>query len=135
MWKEFVNYLKKGQKFLTNRFVKNFIQPTYKSDMCPLNMWETLVFFINTISMWKIHFIKTTCVSHMPMTLINIICGLYEISYKQVCRKFLSLKKYVFHMIKTRHFYRLICKKKFINQFVRNLCSFYVRCGQCHKKN
>jgi len=25
-----------GQKFLINWFVENFIQPTYKIDMCPL---------------------------------------------------------------------------------------------------
>jgi hypothetical protein len=28
--------LNHGQKFPTNRFVENFIQPTYKIDMCPL---------------------------------------------------------------------------------------------------
>jgi hypothetical protein len=27
-----------GQKFITNRFVGNFIQPTYKSDMYLLNI-------------------------------------------------------------------------------------------------
>jgi hypothetical protein len=27
-----------GDKFPTNRFIENFMQPTYKSDMCPLNM-------------------------------------------------------------------------------------------------
>jgi kynureninase len=30
--------LAEGQKFPTNQFVGNFIQPTYKSDMCHLNM-------------------------------------------------------------------------------------------------
>jgi hypothetical protein len=30
--------LSKGQKFSTNWFVKNFLQLTYKNDMCPLNM-------------------------------------------------------------------------------------------------
>jgi hypothetical protein len=27
-----------GQKFLTNWFVGNFLKPTYKNDICPLNM-------------------------------------------------------------------------------------------------
>jgi hypothetical protein len=37
-------------------------------------------------------------------------------------------------MLETCHFYRLVCKKFLTNQFVRNLCPFYLRCGQCHKK-
>jgi hypothetical protein len=32
-------------KFLTNRFVGNFIQLTYKTDMCPLNIWKAHKFF------------------------------------------------------------------------------------------
>jgi hypothetical protein len=28
----------KGHKFSTNHFVRNFLQPTYKNDMCHLSM-------------------------------------------------------------------------------------------------
>jgi hypothetical protein len=36
--KKNISQKKKKQKFHTNRFVGNFIQLTYKSDMCHLNM-------------------------------------------------------------------------------------------------
>jgi hypothetical protein len=39
---------KQWHKFSINRFVGNFLQPTYKNDACPLSMWEVHVFFINT---------------------------------------------------------------------------------------
>jgi hypothetical protein len=53
----------------------NFLQPTCKSDMCPLSMWESHIFFINAIkkNMWEAYAIKTTCVSHMPRD----ICHFY----------------------------------------------------------
>jgi hypothetical protein len=35
---EFIGSLSFEQKFPTNRFVGNFLQPTYKNDTCPLNM-------------------------------------------------------------------------------------------------
>jgi len=31
-------------KFSTNRFVRNFIQPTYKIDMCPLTCEKHMLF-------------------------------------------------------------------------------------------
>jgi hypothetical protein len=36
-------------------------------------------------------------------THVNLICGLYEISYKPVCRKFLSLIVYVDDIVLTRN--------------------------------
>jgi hypothetical protein len=33
-----LDLITQGHKFFTNRFVRNFIQSTYKSDMCHLNM-------------------------------------------------------------------------------------------------
>jgi len=45
-----------GQNFFTNRFIENFIQLTYKSDMCSLNVRESH-FFINAI--------KIACDNHI----------------------------------------------------------------------
>jgi hypothetical protein len=46
------------RKFPTNRFWRNFLQPTYKNGMYPLNMWESYVFFF-------INAIKKTYKKHM----------------------------------------------------------------------
>jgi hypothetical protein len=43
---------------MKDRFVDYFIQPTYKSDMCFLNMWKTHVFLL-------INAIKKACEKHM----------------------------------------------------------------------
>jgi hypothetical protein len=47
---------KYGQIFFTNRFIKNFIQLTYKSDMCSLNVREAHIFLLMLL---KYHVIIT----------------------------------------------------------------------------
>jgi hypothetical protein len=84
--------------YISYKLVGNFIQPTYKSDMYHLN-----VFFINSI--------KKACEKHILLkqhvfltcqwTHINLICGLYEISYSFV-KVFNDLTFYSY--IVSRHF-------------------------------
>jgi len=65
--------------------------------MCSLNMWEANIFFINAI--------KNACEKHLLLkhvflacreTHINLICGLYKISYKPVYIKNKNKKKDAF---------------------------------------
>jgi len=87
-------FILKGQNFFANR-LRKFIQPIYKSDTCPLNIWELHIFFINVI--------KKTCEKYLLLkqhvfftwqwTNVNLICRLYKISYKSICRKFLFILK------------------------------------------
>jgi hypothetical protein len=50
-------YIYIGQKFLINWFEENFIQPTYKIEMCPLNIEEARVFLLMLL---KKH-VRSTC--------------------------------------------------------------------------
>jgi hypothetical protein len=42
--KKIINVITKGQKFSIIQIIGNFIQPTYKIDMCPLACLITRVF-------------------------------------------------------------------------------------------
>jgi hypothetical protein len=52
---------KKGQKFSTNRFVGNFLQLTYKSDMCALSIREYIIYYFYFLLM----LLKKTCEKHI----------------------------------------------------------------------
>jgi hypothetical protein len=45
--------------------------------------------------MWEAHTIKTTCASHMPRDTCHFYMWVVGISYKPICKKFLSLKKWM----------------------------------------
>jgi hypothetical protein len=81
-----------GQKFSINRFIRNFLQPTYKKDMCPLNMWETHVFLLMVL---KKHVRSTCywnnmCFSHVKRYMSISYVGCRKFPTNPVCRKFLS---------------------------------------------
>jgi hypothetical protein len=58
---------------------------SHKSDLCLLNMWEVHVFILKLLK--KVHVLKHVIFKCLG-THVNLICGLYEIFYKLVCRKF-----------------------------------------------
>jgi hypothetical protein len=86
---QIVTTLIKGQKFPTNWFVENFLQPTYKNDMCPLNMWEVYVFLLMLL---KKH-VRNTC--YLNNMWFSHVKGHMSILYVG-CRKFMSLIKWIY---------------------------------------
>jgi hypothetical protein len=80
-------------KFSINWFVKNFIRPTCKSDMWPLNIWKSHIFLLMLLKkhVKKYMLLKQHVILIYQWMHVNRICGLYEIFYKPVCMKFLSV--------------------------------------------
>jgi hypothetical protein len=72
-----------GQKFPTNWFVGNFLQPTYKIDTCHLIMREAHVFLLILLK----KYVRNTCY-------LNNMCFLHAKEHISIlyvgCRKFLS---------------------------------------------
>jgi len=66
--------IKIGQKFPTNRFIGNFIQPTYKIDMCPFTC-EKHVVLIACIS--HMFFLIALIKKHMLLTYLKDLCQSY----------------------------------------------------------